>query len=156
MTSAPSTFDLRGALLGIVPHVFQTMLSLAVKPGEPLRGERISGTIGIVGENLSGAVYVHFSESLAKRAASVMLSLDSADEPDHECVNDVASELANMIGGGLKSALCNAGWPCAMSTPSIIRGPAFTIELPQGLRADTFSFDCDGEPLAVEVHLNLE
>ena len=155
-TSTP--FDLHGTVLRIVPHVFDTMLSLAIMPGkisEPARGERVSGTIGIAGETLSGSVYLHFSEALARRAAAAMLGLDSPDAADTGSVNDVVSELANMIGGGFKSALCDANLPCAMSTPSIVRGPAFAIELPPGLRSENFAFDCHGERLAVEVHLKL-
>ena len=74
---------------------------------------------------------------------------------DNGAVNDVASELTNMIGGGIKSALNDAERPCAMSTPSIVRGLGFTIELAPGARSETFVFDCHGERLAVEVHLKL-
>ena len=43
-----------------------------------------------------------------------------------------------------------------MTTPFIVRSPAFIIELPPGLCSETFIFDCNGEQLAVEVHLKLE
>ena len=43
-----------------------------------------------------------------------------------------------------------------MSTPSIVRGRAFVIELPPGAGFETFSFDCHGEPLAVDVYLKLD
>lgn len=155
-TSTP--FDLHDAVLRIVPHVFDTMLSLPIMrstAGNTAWGERVSGTIGIAGESLSGSVYLHFSEPLARRAAAAMLGLDSPEAADTGSVNDVVSELANMIGGGFKSALCDANLPCAMSTPSIVRGPAFAIELPPGLRSENFTFDCHGERLAVEVHLKL-
>ena len=72
MNPTASTFDLHGTVLRIVPHVFDTMLSLAILPGAagpPARGERVSGTIGIAGETLSGSVYLHFSEPLARRDA---------------------------------------------------------------------------------------
>lgn len=158
MNETTTPFDLHGAVLRIVPHVFDTMLSLPILPGtagDPSTGERVSGTIGIAGETLSGSVYLHFSEPLARRAAAAMLGLDSPEAADTSSVNDVVSELANMIGGGFKSALCDANLPCAMSTPSIVRGPAFAIELPPGLRSEKFSFNCLGERLAVEVHLKL-
>lgn len=158
MNQIPS-FDLAGAIQRIIPNVFETMLSLTTTPcaaSTPAGGERVSGTIGIAGETLSGAIYLHFSEPLARRAAAAMLGLNSVDKVDTGAVNDVASELANMIGGGIKSALCDADRPCAMSTPSIVRGPAFVIELPSGLLSETFVFDCNSERLAVEVHLKLD
>ena len=159
MTEATSTFDLAGIIQRIVPNVFDTMLSLAVKPTPSCLvgcGERVSGTIGIAGDTVSGAVYLHLTEPLARRAAVAMLGLDFAGAADTSAINDVTSELANMIGGGLKSALCDAERPCAMSTPAIVRGMAFVIELPPGLRAETFAFDCHGECLSVEVHLKLD
>lgn len=154
-----STFDLRGTVLRVVPNVFETMLSLPAKPAAPDATphiQRVSGTIGIAGETLSGFIYLHFSEALARRVTVAMLGLDSLDAADNGSVNDVVSELANMIGGGFKSALCDANLPCAMSTPSIIRGQAFAIELPPGLSSETFIFDCHGEFLAVEIHLKLD
>jgi CheY-specific phosphatase CheX len=57
-----------------------------------------------------------------------------------------------MIGGGFKSALCDAGWVCAMSTPAIIRG-AYAIEVPQDLRAQVSHLSCQNHPFAVEVHI---
>jgi chemotaxis protein CheX len=158
MIQTSSTFDMPETIRHIVPNVFDTMLSLVAKStviGAVPHGERVSGTIGIASDTLSGSVYLHFAEPLARRAAAAMLGLDSPDAADVSAVNDVVSELANMIGGGFKSALCDAGYPCAMSTPAIVRGHGFAIELPPGLSSETFVFDCHGESLAVEVHLKL-
>jgi len=152
-------FDLKGTVPNIVQNVFETMLNLPVTPGGegvPLQEERVSGTIGIVGDGFSGAVYLHFPEPLARRAAAMMLGFGSPEEVDTTAVNDVISELANMIGGGIKSALCDGGMDCAMSTPAIVRGPAFAVELPAGTRVEQFSFQSAAECLAVEVHLKLD
>ena len=154
-----STFDVRATVLRVVPLVFETMLSLPANlaaPDATLHIERVSGTIGIAGEPLSGFIYLHFSEELARHVTVAMLGLDSPDAADNGSVNDVVSELANMIGGNFKSALCDANLPCAMSTPSIIRGQAFDIEMPPGLKSETFIFSCQGEHLAVEIHLKLD
>lgn len=149
-----ATVELNALVPQVVANVFATMLSMEAKPeaGSLLKGECVSGTIGIEGEELSGAVYLHFTEALAKKAAAAMLGL-SEETVAMELVNDVASELANMIGGGLKSALADQGWPCAMSTPSIVRGPAFAVELPEESQCETFQFTSQGETLAVEIHL---
>jgi hypothetical protein len=60
-----------------------------------------------------------------------------------------------MVGGGLKSLLCDAGWDCAMSTPAIMRGPAFAFELEPTTRVQLFNFSAAAEILTVEVHLNV-
>ena len=49
-------------------------------------------------------------------------------------VNDVIGELCNMIGGTLKSNLCDAGFSCQLSLPAVLRGADLQIETP-GLKA---------------------
>jgi CheY-specific phosphatase CheX len=158
MITAPTQFDLKTTVQAVVPNVFQTMSSLPItliKAGVVPSGERISSTVGIASETVSGSVYLHFSEQLARRVTTAMLGLNGSENVDTSSVNDVVSELANMVGGGLKSVLADAGWPCGISTPAVVRGGSFVIELPKGLDAETFFFDCQGEALAVEVHLKL-
>ena len=70
-------------------------------------------------------------------------------------VNDVVGELCTLVAGGLKSTLCDIDRPCAVSTPSIIRG-AFEVEAPTTLVAEKFFFLCLDQRLAVEVHLKFE
>jgi chemotaxis protein CheX len=159
MNATASTFCVGEIVRRVVPAVFDTMLSLpvaarAVSPAQA--GERVTGAVGMGGENISGEVYLHFSTPLARRAAAAMLGLPSAGAADDIAVNDTTSELANMVAGAIKSALCDAGRPCGMSTPSIMRGPAFAIEVPPGATCELFCFDCQGETLGVEVQLKLD
>ncbi len=158
MTQTPATFNLPAAMNQLVPHVFSTMLTLEAAPasaGAPPHGERVCGTVGLGGDTVSGSIYLHLSEGLAGRATAAMLGLDDASAASASDVNDVVGELTNMIGGALKSALCDAERPCAMSPPSIVRGQEFAIEMPPGLRSETFLFDCQGDLFAVEVYLKL-
>ncbi len=158
MITTSQPFDLEEVVQRVVPNVLETMLAMKVEvegAGNALGGECVSGAIGIEGEGLSGVVYVHLTEALANRGTVAMLGLAEGEVPDNGMVNDVTRELANMIGGGLKSALCDAGRACAMSTPSIVRGPAFAVELPPDMQARTFVFASRGERLAIEIHLKL-
>lgn len=142
----------------IVPQVFETMLSAVAMPiPVPLlpHSERISGAVGIEGDQIRGQVYIHFSELLAARAARAMLGMSESELLDDVSTNDVVGEIANMVVGGLKSALCDAGLSCAMSTPSIMRGPSVTVEMPAETQSELFAFVCQGEILTIEVHLEL-
>jgi len=65
----------------------------------------------------------------------------------------VAGELCNMVTGGLKSRLCDTGTPCALSTPSIIRGDSYEILGQPNARREVLWFLCNDEPITVEVHL---
>lgn len=154
MSTTTQTFNTAEHVAAIVPNVFETMLGLkAVAADEiELPAERVSGAIGIAGERVNGSVYVHLPESLAREVTRSMLQCTLGQDAGDSDVNDVLGELGNMIGCGLKSKLNDADVPCAVSTPSVIRG-AFTVEAPPGVRAEIFYFACLGQRFVVEVHL---
>lgn len=138
-------------------QVFSTMLSrhatLAASQHPPKILERVSGSIGFGGDDLSGAVYLHLPAAFAARAAATMLGLPPEEALPDADVNDVVGEVSNMLAGGLKSWFCNAGFPCAISTPGIIRGASFEIEPMPGIQRTILVFECDGEPIVAEIHL---
>jgi CheY-specific phosphatase CheX len=154
-------FSVRDCIQETVPNVVETMLgfSASANPNPPAATDHdhdhVSGTIGIGGDTVTGAIYIHLAEPLARAVVNAMLG-SPADQPvaDND-LNDVVGEFTNMVAGGFKSALCNVDRPCAMSTPSIIRG-AFGIEVPTDLKAEKFHFLCQGHDLTVEVHLKLD
>lgn len=140
-----------------VAQVFATMLSLTVTRTSrgPLPPARISGAIGIAGEQITGTVYLHFPEALAHVVTRAMLQLPELEALAESDVNDVMGELSNMVGCRLKSVLNDADIFCAVSTPSVIRG-AFAVEAPQDVSAERFYFICQDQRFEVEVHLQLE
>ncbi len=138
-------------------EVCSTMLSLEAsllpEPQLPHFASRVTGSVGFGGEAVTGVVYLHLSAEFAKTVAAAMLGLgpdEAISEPEQ---NDVIGEVTNMLAGGLKSALCDAGAACAVSTPSIIRGTAFVIEPTPGLERIILVFNCGAEPVGVEVHI---
>jgi len=137
--------------------VFDTMLSmkavLAPKAGPPAFGERVSGSVGFAGENVTGAVYLHLSAPFANHVAAAMLGLPPEETIGETEVNDVVGEATNMLTGGLKSWLCDAGADCAVSTPAIIRGTAFDIEPMADVQRELLIFDCGDDRLVVEIHI---
>jgi chemotaxis protein CheX len=153
-TSALISFNTGEHIAAIVPNVFETMLNLPIKVANPgaLPASRISGVLGIAGEQVTGTVYVHLPETLAREATRALLQATPGQTASDTDVHDMAGELANMIGGGLKSRLCDADIFCAMSTPSVIRG-AFDVEATPGVRVEKFYFACLGQRFAVEIHL---
>src|ERR1035441_5473695 len=138
--------------------VFDTMLAMkavgVLNGGTPHFDGRVTGCVGFAGEHINGAVYLHLSAPFAAQVAAAMLGLPSADLGEAE-VNDVVGETANMLTGGLKSWLCDAGTECAMSTPAIIRGTAFAIEPVPDVAREWLIFDCDHHRVAVEIHIKL-
>jgi len=137
--------------------VLGTMLSLkatpAPKAGIPQFGERVTGSVGFAGEKVTGAVYLHLSAPFANHAAAAMLGLAPDELTGETEVNDVVGEIANMLTGGLKSWLCDAGADCAVSTPAIIRGTAFDIEPMPDVERECMVFDCGDDRFLIEIHI---
>lgn len=147
-------FNIAEHITLIVSNVLDTMLALKVAPATAglLPSNRISGAIGVAGDQITGTIYVHLPETLAHEVTRALLQASPGQIAGDSDVHDLVGELANMIGGGLKSKLCDADIFCAMSTPSVIRG-AFDVEAPPGVRVEKFYFACLGQRFAVEVHL---
>lgn len=112
-----------------VPEVMQTMVGLSATPGtgienypQPSKLQGLIGSIGLSGK-VSGIVYTAYSESLSKHVAEKILG-GSAGEQD---ISDVVAELTNMITGNLKSTLCDMGYNCTLSIPSVMRGDEVSV-----------------------------
>ena len=104
---------------------------------------------------MTGAVYLHLSTPFANRMAAAMLGL-TVEEITNECdTNDVVGEVTNMLTGGLKSWLCDAGAECAVSTPAIIRGRSFEIEHMADVQHEALTFSCGTDKVVVEIHIKL-
>lgn len=156
MSEIARTVDIPRLAGDAIVSVFQTMLSLPLETvdGSPpvTFPEHVSGSVGFGGEQVIGAVYIHFSAEFARQVAAGMLGLGPEEIGDSE-VNDVVGEMCNMVAGGLKSTLCDAGAVCAVSTPAIIRGTSFAIETVPDVRQERLVFDCQGNRIIVEVHI---
>jgi chemotaxis protein CheX len=141
----------------IIPNVLETMLGFKAAPCAPSplpeRGVRVTGSIGLAGEEIVGAIYLHLAEPFAQVAARAMLGLGADEACAESDVNDVVGELCNMIAGGFKSELCDAGLACAISAPAIIRGSHFTIQPSLELQTWQLSYSCQEHRLTVELHL---
>jgi chemotaxis protein CheX len=73
------------------------------------------------------------------------------EEAGDDVINDAIGELTNMTVGSFKNGLCDAGYPCMLTIPSIVRGGNFVIE-PIGTAArHVFSFDCDGHCVVADI-----
>lgn len=151
-------FNVTEQIREIVPNVFDMMLAtpaVLTKDESPLPTGRISGTIGIAGESVTGAIYLHLPEPLARSAACTMLGDPTGQTIGDDETNDAVGELTNMVAGALKSALCDIERHCAVSTPSVIRG-VFEVEILPELAVKKYFFNCLNHRMAVEVHLKFE
>jgi chemotaxis protein CheX len=149
--------DLDQLIGACVTDVFGTMLSMVVEPrpvtpmhpnGEP----HIASSVGFSGR-MTGIVYLYTSAKFGRKIASTMLGLQDSEVAGDEMVNDVMGEIANMVVGNLKSGLCDRGYSCALTIPSIVRGSHFTVEPISSTERKVYHFSCQDRPLVVEVLL---
>jgi chemotaxis protein CheX len=149
--------DLKTFVVGSVEGVFDTMLSMEASvsqaDGSPgLSGERIVGTVSFAGQ-VMGNISLQIGIPFARRVAAAMLGMEDTEIESQEEVNDVIGELSNMIGGDLKSRLCDAGLPCQLSIPSITSGSDFKIESRGWVRSERFVCANQGQSAIVEVFI---
>lgn len=139
-------------------EVFDTMLSMKAVPttgAPPAPGERVTGSVGFAGQTVIGAVYLHLSAPFARTATAAMLGMTVQEISSDAEVNDVVGEITNMLTGGLKSWLCDAGADCAVSTPAIIRGRQYDVEPMPDVKQECLLFDCGSERIVAEIHIKL-
>ncbi len=109
----------------IVQSIFSSMLNIElVRLDDELPASdsppRILATVHISGQWM-GSVVLAFSIDTARAAANAMLGIPEADVNDAD-LQDVAAELANMVGGNLKSVLPA---PSTLSLPTVVTGGDF-------------------------------
>jgi CheY-specific phosphatase CheX len=157
MNEPVHTLDVRDFMTRHLLDVLDTMLARKGVPIDPSStpgpGDRICGSVGFAGEKINGVVYLHLSASFAISATTAMLGLSAEELNGDSEANDVVGEMTNMLAGGLKSALCDHGAPCAVSTPSIIRGSSFEVEPVPDVERFWLPFQCGDDRVFVEVHI---
>jgi chemotaxis protein CheX len=53
--------------------------------------------------------------------------------------------------GSFKNCLCDAGYPCKLTIPSIMRGSSFSIEPTGSSSRHIFHFDCQGHRVVTDI-----
>lgn len=137
----------------IAQSVFVTMLNLElVRSGEPAPTDQESllATVHIAGQ-WTGSVVLALSPTIACESAAAMLQMSAADVTDADR-EEVASELANMVGGNLKSLLPG---PSFLSLPTIVSGREFAMQVRDAALLDDVSLVCDAGALRVRLYVQV-
>lgn len=112
----------------------------------------VTGMIGVHGK-VTGFSTVNLAERFAIRAVEGLLG-ETFGELSHQVVDGVG-EIANIVVGGIKSALSGSNWQFNnITVPSVIVGKNFTIAYARGLEFITVSFEHeDQEAIRLEDRL---
>jgi chemotaxis protein CheX len=114
----------------------------------------VFGSVGFVGL-IDGIVYLCIPDDFAQDAAARVLGMSPAEVEmsGDEAVKDVVGEITNMTVGGFKNALCNVGFPCKLTLPTIVRGDNLAVSGLKGAARHVFHFDCSGHRLVADIQL---
>ncbi len=140
-------------------EVLQTMVGIQPRRGTPRLKDSnhtsydISGVIGLSGQ-VQGFVAVSFKEGVALEVVRAFLgeTVDGLDEQ----VRDAVGELANMVAGGAKRALSDAGYDLRIAIPTVVVGHDHLIARPRGVPCFEIPFETEAGPFSVELCVKLE
>lgn len=148
-----------------IGDVFKTMVarepapsaSMAAKQGrsemvtDPTKPQ-VVGTVGFIGD-CNGLIYLHFDLELARLCTCHMLGMTAQELEDagDEVINDAIGEITNMTVGTFKNGLCDAGYPCKLTIPSILRGTNFSIEPISSASRHVYYFECCGHRVVADI-----
>ena len=112
----------------------------------------VVGTVGFIGE-ANGLIYLYLDLPFARHCTCQLLGMTEAelDEAGDEVINDAIGELTNMTVGSFKNGLCDAGFTCKLTIPSILRGSNFTIEPISSVSRFIYYFDCAGHRIVSDI-----
>lgn len=150
------TLEIKASVGNAIKLVFATMFSMDVilLDGELQgadEGNRIVGSVSFAGDVI-GSINLHLNEAFARSITAAMLDMQ-VDEVENEEVHDVIGELCNMIGGNLKSRLCDCGLPCKLSIPSIASGNELVVQSKGWARKERLGIQHQEHTALVELYL---
>lgn len=135
-------------IVSITGNVFTTMIGSDVSQREESSSlapdAPITGCVHISGE-WNGAVLVQTTSKLANRAACAMLAMEDS-EVEMNDRQDTMAELANMIGGNIKSLVPG---PSSLSLPTVTCGQDFDIRIFGTEIENSVPLECGGEQLRI-------
>jgi chemotaxis protein CheX len=106
----------------------------------------VSASVSVTGE-WNGHVVVECSAKASEQAAAAMLSIEATDVTPGD-VADALGEIANVIGGGVKSLLPD---PCALSLPHVVAAAGHQRLWPTVTEVCRLDATWQNEPIAVTI-----
>jgi chemotaxis protein CheX len=72
---------------------------------------------------------------------------------EFEIVKDVVGEISNMTIGGFKNGICDLGFNCRVTLPTVLRGSQMEVDSVQSARRETFHFEFEGQPIVMDLFI---
>ena len=123
--------DIRKQIIDATTEIFSTMVIMEISADEPISQlanplySIVTGMIGLAGTH-KGILAIHVPYDVAKAITANFLGLE-VDQINDD-VKDAIGEMANMLGGSIKSALSKNGRDINLSLPSVISGAEYNFK----------------------------
>jgi len=152
----PAKTQLIDQLAKATEEVFETMVFKKLTKGNPIEGDALrprSNVVGLVGfgGSLSGLVAFYSTIDAAQEIAGSMLGMPAADVNGE--MPDAIGEVTNMIAGGFRLKLAEAGETLAISIPSVTIGSDFYTKYASDVQRILCPFRMDENEICVELIL---
>lgn len=112
--------------------------------------DSISGIIGLAGTH-KGVLAIHLPHRVAMAITSSFLGMD-VNEINAD-VEDAVGELANMLGGNIKSILSEKGRDISLSMPTTISGRQYDFQPTKDAESLVIPCKCQAGPFVIELQL---
>lgn len=148
--------DISDKIIESAKEIFATMVMMEIavngtflEDSLPLT-DSISGVIGLAG-TCKGVLAVHMPSKVAMAVTGGFLGMD-VDEMNAD-VEDAIGELANMLGGNVKSILSENGRDIDLSLPSTIIGRRYDFQPTKEAERVIIPFTCAAGEFAIDLQL---
>ena len=148
--------DISGKIIDATNEIFSSMVMMEVTVKGDIQStlapleNSITGVIGLAGTH-KGVLAMHFPKPVAMAITGSFLGMD-VDEINED-VEDAVGELANMLGGSVKSILSAKGRDIDLSLPSVISGANYDFQPTREIERVVIPFQCDAGDFMVELEL---
>lgn len=148
--------ELREKIIESAKEIFTTMVMMDISAQEDVSTgpqslvDSISGIIGLAG-TYKGVLAIHLPQHVAIAITSSFLGMDVATM--NEDVEDAVRELANMLGGNVKSILSEKGRDIDLSLPTTISGRHYDFHPTKEAERLIIPFRCDTGQFTIELQL---
>ena len=148
--------DLEGKIIESTKEIFSAMIMMDISVAETVAREgnslenSISGIIGLAGLH-KGVLAIHLPNVVAMAITGNFLGMEV--EEVNEDVEDAVGELANMLGGNVKTILSERGRDIELSMPTTITGTHYDFQTSKNAERYVIGFVCDAGNFMVELQL---
>jgi len=148
--------DLREKIIESTLEIFTSMVMMDIIVSEKvnednrLLGNTITGVVGLAGTH-KGVLAVHIPYAVAFAITGNFLGIEVNEM--NEDVEDAIGEIANMLGGNVKSILSENGRDINLSLPSTVSGKEYGFHTIKGAERILILFESESGIFRVELQI---